>query len=110
MVDYDHESVGLLYETELPVSGPQTKKEEVMGRHPWDWLGHFILMFAVSFLLGVKGAVICGVTIELTQIEAAWMEGNINQIDVGDTIVDLSADGLGIWAGRSFRKLLLGEK
>ena len=80
-----------------------------MARHPWDWVAHFILMFAVSFFLGVKGAVICGLTIEFTQIESAWAEGNINAVDIGDTIVDLTADGLGIWAGASFRELLLGK-
>ena len=79
-------------------------------RHPLDWLAHFVLCFAVALVFGPTCSIICGLTVEATQIEAAFFAGKIMDIDVGDTCMDILADGLGVWAGTSFRKVLLGNE
>ena len=62
---------------------------EFRKRHPFDWIGHLIICFIVTYFLRLECGIVCALTIEFTQIEAGiWQKW--------DHLIDLVFGGIGI--------------
>lgn len=62
-------------------------------KHPWDWVGHFIWFFVMALYMYPTWAVaVCAIALEIDQILTWGIKGRIK-----DTVIDLIADGFGIY-------------
>ena len=73
-----------------------------------DKIKHFALCFAVTVIFGWSYGLTVGLTIEATQAEYdnATVAGFIQRFFSKDSILDLLADGLGVFVGIVLRNLI----
>jgi len=78
-----------------------------------DKLKHLGICFAVTLFRGLEIGIWVGVIIELTQAEYGghypWKRSFWQRLLTRDTLFDLIADGLGIYAGVYIRRLLFNN-